>query len=546
MWRIVLVISTPLLEGAGMERAKWASWLAAATLTWGLSGTALHAAGPVETLEPVSVEAEAVQELHEIEARARALLEQGLGQAAHRIAREAMDECERSLGKDDPARVPVLVLSADVAMQQERYGAALVYLEEAVGIAESVAGNPQTERLNQLADECSLYAEVITSVERGEYLAAVPQAQEIVRLRRTRLSPDHADLAQALNDLGFLLEHSGDLDGAGELYQQALEVRLAVLPPEHPRLAESWLGLASLYGAQGRGAEAREAYDRALEVWNAGAGLAEGGPMVGYRQVVKVPVPQRQGSADGDRDPIGSSLRTFAPAWLVNSAGRRGQLFLRGYGGMMGGPGYLQYSVYYPDDDPLPDAASATDAELAVHARTGPAVGLGMGFGLSPTLELSVGGALRELVYGTSALGGEHEWYRVGVGGLQLSLGLRYSPVTHRRVAPLLGVSASSWHGPGTAGVWPDFESSLANAGPHTALGLGVQAGLEVRVHQRLDLYVEGALHRVLVWNMTVLEPAGDIDPSLAFHADGFNVAVAAGVQVRVGPFGGVERAGTR
>ncbi len=89
---------------------------------------------------------------------------------------------------------------------------------------------------------------------------------EALRLARHNLDPGHSWIASPLTDMAVLRETQGDLEGAGDFYEQALQLRPD--PKSLVRLA-TLNNLASLRERQGRYADAEDLYRQSI------AGLAK-------------------------------------------------------------------------------------------------------------------------------------------------------------------------------------------------------------------------------------------------------------------------------
>ena len=90
--------------------------------------------------------------------------------------------------------------------------------------------------------------------------------ERALAIREKVLGPEHADTANSLNNLAFLLQPQGELAAARPLYERALAIREKVLGPEHPDTATSLNNLALLLHDQGELAAARPLFERALAI----------------------------------------------------------------------------------------------------------------------------------------------------------------------------------------------------------------------------------------------------------------------------------------
>ena len=104
-----------------------------------------------------------------------------------------------------------------------------------------------------------------------------------IEIRRTRLAPDHPDLAESLNNLGVLLTEERRFDEAQALFDEALAIRVKALGEQHSAVAEVRSNLGALAFAQGdlREAEQRQREVLAIEEAVRGAGRPRGRVRVG-------------------------------------------------------------------------------------------------------------------------------------------------------------------------------------------------------------------------------------------------------------------------
>src|SRR5262249_5542034 len=81
------------------------------------------------------------------------------------------------------------------------------------------------------------------------YAKAEPLYQRSLKIRESKLGPDHPDVAQSLNNLATLYKAQGQYAQAEPLYQRSLKIWEAKLGPDHPDVALSLNNLALLYAA---------------------------------------------------------------------------------------------------------------------------------------------------------------------------------------------------------------------------------------------------------------------------------------------------------
>ncbi len=134
---------------------------------------------------------------------------------------------ERVTKSDNPAIVPALIGAAAAHREARSYAEAESLAREAVALEERF--HPDTQQLSFA--EASL-ASVL--VEQGRFAEAVPLLDNVLRIRRARLGPNHSSTARALEQLADLRGRSGQKVEAADLYSKALAIRLPKLGNDHP------------------------------------------------------------------------------------------------------------------------------------------------------------------------------------------------------------------------------------------------------------------------------------------------------------------------
>ena len=100
----------------------------------------------------------------------------------------------------------------------------------------------------------------------GQYAKAEPLYQRSLKIRESKLGPDHPDVAQSLNNLATLYQDMGQYAKAEPLYQRSLKICESKLGPDHPDVATSLNNLATLYQDMGQYAKAEPLYQRSLKI----------------------------------------------------------------------------------------------------------------------------------------------------------------------------------------------------------------------------------------------------------------------------------------
>ncbi len=93
----------------------------------------------------------------------------------------------------------------------------------------------------------SLNAAASDAASSRNFPAAAALLRQVLELQTTMLGPDHADLAPTLNNLGLMLERSGDTAEAGRCYRRALAVATLAHGRDAPSVRVSQANLAAFY-----------------------------------------------------------------------------------------------------------------------------------------------------------------------------------------------------------------------------------------------------------------------------------------------------------
>jgi CHAT domain-containing protein/Flp pilus assembly protein TadD len=131
-----------------------------------------------------------------------------------------------------------------------------------IGLFLSVPHAALAQEHNEAA---TLTQQIIQLYKQGRYSEATPLAQRLLTISEP-LGPDHPDVANSLNILGFLYRFQGRYAEAEPLLKRALSIREKTFGPDHPNVAQSLNNLASVYEAQGRYTDAEPFYKRSLAI----------------------------------------------------------------------------------------------------------------------------------------------------------------------------------------------------------------------------------------------------------------------------------------
>jgi serine/threonine-protein kinase len=123
-----------------------------------------------------------------------------------------------------------------------------------------LAGDDPEVRATLLAAIGKVYAVMGLEIE------AKPHLEEALRSRERLFGPDHLEVAEVANRLGWLTQYGSDLAAAEKHARRALRIRQQQLAPDDPLVADSLISLAAVYHSLQRLAAAEELMTRGLRI----------------------------------------------------------------------------------------------------------------------------------------------------------------------------------------------------------------------------------------------------------------------------------------
>lgn len=153
-------------------------------------------------------------------------------------------------------------------LDQAHYMQASAMLRNALAIRERVQGPDHADVAESLNNLAGVY------LYQGKYVTAEPLLLRALAVRERAQGPEHPDVANCLNNLALLYNHQGKYALAEPLFQRALVIWERAQGAEHPDVARTLNNLAMLYQVQKRYTEAEPLYQRALAIWEQIRGLA--------------------------------------------------------------------------------------------------------------------------------------------------------------------------------------------------------------------------------------------------------------------------------
>merc|ERR1711892_364794 len=202
---------------------------------------------------------------YEIPARLRTLhnlviqyASQGRYEVAVPLCKQALEDLERTSGRDHPDVATMLNILALVYRDQNKYREAANLLNDALSIREKTLGGNHPAVAATLNNLAVLYG------KRGKYRDAEPLCLRALQIREQVLGPDHPDVAKQLNNLALLRQNQGKYAEVEDIYRRALKIYESKLGDDDPNVAKTKNNLASCYMKQGKLKEAEGLYKQVL------------------------------------------------------------------------------------------------------------------------------------------------------------------------------------------------------------------------------------------------------------------------------------------
>jgi len=188
--------------------------------------------------------------------------------AVEKQARELLAETQRVHGEESLEAARVLDLLVESLWRGEKAKA-----PEARQLAEIAVRIKATQLAAddlELADSLDNLGFVLRS--NAEFEAAVSVFERSLVIREGAQGADHIDFARTLNFMGWAVYRLGDVEWARNIYENALQIREQQLGPMHPDVASSLNNLAIMLKQLGEYSLARAQYERALAIYEQSLG----------------------------------------------------------------------------------------------------------------------------------------------------------------------------------------------------------------------------------------------------------------------------------
>ncbi len=179
-------------------------------------------------------------------------------------AREILDRGAKRIESDlrdtPQAQATLLGTMGQVYQNLGLYAVAQPMLERALERRRAVFG-PEHAEVAESLDQLALLLR-----KRGDYAAAEPLFRQALAMKRRTEGPDHPSIAETMSNLGFLLRNTDRGREAEALLREALAMRLRLFGPEHHQVAEGLHELGATLWRNGDLAGAQDLLRRALDL----------------------------------------------------------------------------------------------------------------------------------------------------------------------------------------------------------------------------------------------------------------------------------------
>ncbi|XP_065191142.1 kinesin light chain-like isoform X2 [Sycon ciliatum] len=184
---------------------------------------------------------------------------QGRYEVAVPLCKQALDDIERTQGKDHPDCATMLNILAMVYRDQNKFKEASNLLQDALRIREKALGDEHPAVAATLNNLAVLYG------KRSKFSDAEPLCKRALAIREKVLGSKHPDVAKQLNNLALICQNQGKFDEVESYYERALDIYKTTLGPGDANVAKTMNNLASCYVKQGKYKAAENLYRSVLE-----------------------------------------------------------------------------------------------------------------------------------------------------------------------------------------------------------------------------------------------------------------------------------------
>jgi len=170
------------------------------------------------------------------------------------LCKQALEDLEKTHGRNHPDVATMLNILALVYKDQNRYKEAASLLNDALQIREKMLGPDHSLVAATLNNLAVLYG------KRHKYAEAEPLCRRALAIREKVLGENHPDVAKQLNNLALLVQNQGKYQEVEAYYNKAIEIYTRKMGPHDMNVIKSKNNLASAYMKQNKHKQAEETY----------------------------------------------------------------------------------------------------------------------------------------------------------------------------------------------------------------------------------------------------------------------------------------------
>ena len=189
--------------------------------------------------------------------------------SVHRLVQavmlDRMDEYEQATWADAARRLLVSRLGVDLPIMSGRLRELAPLVPHALASGDLPAGDASLRI-------AALHSAATYSVANADYEETETLTRRLVDLTEAFRDADHPDVGTQLNNLGYVLQYRGDLNGAEDAFRRALAIGDAAHGPDHPQVAIYTNNLGNVLRDRGDLDGAEDAFRRALAIDDAAHG----------------------------------------------------------------------------------------------------------------------------------------------------------------------------------------------------------------------------------------------------------------------------------
>uniref|UniRef100_A0A7E4W8D8 Kinesin light chain n=1 Tax=Panagrellus redivivus TaxID=6233 RepID=A0A7E4W8D8_PANRE len=175
------------------------------------------------------------------------------------ILKDAIEDLEKSHGKEHLDVATLYNILALVYKDQHKYNDAVNLLQKALSIREKCYGENHPAIASTLQNIAILYG------RRKQFAEAEPLCLRSLKISEAAHGPDHQDVAKMLNNLALMCQYQGKYDQVEQYYRRSVAIFTKLYGPDSSNVAKTNVYLGASYLKQGKFEEAKAVYKEVLD-----------------------------------------------------------------------------------------------------------------------------------------------------------------------------------------------------------------------------------------------------------------------------------------